>query len=534
MMMFSSFNAYIAQVQTCISVSVMTLKLFPTLKLIGLILVPFIASYLNIKVNTLILNSPSDIVQCLGFKLFYDYVVYFLQNYVFYRVVKETTEEILLRLNMAKVKCGVPIPGVNQKQYKDLVHDQSKLRDFLFVLPMFWSTIINFGISIYKMEVSSVYPIRFFFTLFCVVMCGLITYLTDSSVYEKTKPSGTSITRFDDSPYVKMKMSMGCVLDTQFEKNKRVRIEKQQNIQKYVILLINIVITYISLVSNSVAQYHSFSGISWMIGCLADNIKSLQYFSYMKELIEFTKCIESHELECSGKVPVGKIDSISFVNASFGYYDGDLTKNPSVTRKIWDFTYEFKRGTFYYLEAPNGIGKSTTLKMLTSNLLSGDVYFGNINRKNLSFEDVQSSVFHIVQASEYTPGFSLDEIKTYKGRDPWLEKSLGLSDLFEKDTVEMSGGQKKRMFIYIVLTSEPTTLLLDEILSELSTEETPDVPEGGGWLNRVINTLVDWKGRKNKIIVLVAHGLLDLIPKRKFIVNLKLSNENRKTILTSR
>ena len=542
MTMFSLFKTHTASARTCFSVSIDTLKLFPPLKFIGLILVPFLSSYLNIKVNSLILTSPTDVVQCLSFKLFYDYTTCFVQNYVFYRVVKETTDEVLLRLNMAKIKCGVSIPGVNQKQYKDLLHDQSKLRDFLFVLPMFWSTIVNFGISIYKMEVSDVYPIRSFFTLFCVVMCGMITYLTDASVYEKTKPSATSIIRFDDSQYVKMKMSMGCVLDTKFEKNKRTKIEKQQNIQKYVILLINLIITYISLVFNSIAQYHSFGNISWMIGCLADNIKSLQYYSYMKELIEFTKCLESHSLECSGKVPIGKIDSISFVNASFGYYDGDLTKNPNVTPRIFDFTYEFKRGTFYYLEAPNGIGKSTTLKMMTSNLLSGDVYFGNVNRKNLSFEDIQSSVFHIVQASEYTPTFSLEEIKSYKGRDSWLEERLGLKDLFEKDTVEMSGGQKKRMFIYIVLTSDPisastsapTALLLDEILSELSTEETPDVPEGGGWLFRVINTLVDWKGRKNKIIVLVGHGLLDLIPKQKNLVKLKLSNENGKTVLISR
>ena len=95
----------------------------------------------------------------------------------------------------------------------------------------------------------------------------------------------------------------------------------------------------------------------------------------------------------------------------------------------------------------------------------------------------------------------------------------------------MSGGQKKRIFIYIVLTSDAPILLLDEILSELSTEETPEVPEGGGWLKRVINTLAEWKGRKNKIMILVGHGLLKLIPDKKDIIKLKIFNQENQTEL---
>jgi len=255
----------------------------------------------------------------------------------------------------------------------------------------------------------------------------------------------------------------------------------------------------------------------------------------MNEFISFCKCLESHQLDCEHTtVPLGQIDKVSFVDASFGYYSDDLMKNPDKIQKITNLSYTFKRGCFYYLEAPNGIGKSTIMRMFTSNLFDGDVYFGSTNRKNLSFEDICTSVFHIVQASEYTPKFSKEEINAAKGKDAWLEERLGLTELFEKDTVEMSGGQKKRMFIYIVLTSKAPIVLLDEILSELSTEDTPDVPEGGGWLNRVINTLSNWKGCKNKIMILVGHGILELIPKKPHIVKLKLENTNSKTILSTR
>lgn len=360
-----------------------------------------------------------------------------------------------------------------------------------------------------------------------------MTYFTDSSAYEKTKPNPKSITRFSDSNYVKMKLSMGCMMDTKFENNKKIKIDKQHTIQKYVICIINLIVTYISLIGKDISHLHAFNNISWMIGSLADNLKSLQYYEFVSEFIILCKTLEKHKLQC-GKTIIGNIDKVDFVNASFGYYLNDLNINPNYVNKIFNLTCSFERGILYYLEAPNGIGKSTLLRMFTSNLHSGDVFFGSINRKYLSFEDISSSVFHIVQASEYTPKFTMDEIKAYKGRDRWLEKQLGLTELLDKDTVEMSGGQKKRIFIYILLISNALVLLLDEILSELSIEETPEVIEGGGWLNRVINTIICWSGRQNKIMILVGHGLNDLIPKNKQVVKLKLENTLEQTMLISR
>jgi energy-coupling factor transporter ATP-binding protein EcfA2 len=439
---------------------------------------------------------------------------------------------LLLRINMSKIKCGVPIPGCNQKQHKDLIDEHSKLRDFLYVIPMLWSSIVSFGISIYMMETQSEYYVRVIFTVFCIFMLCILTYLTDLSLYEKTKPSPTIVTKFDDSNYVKMKLSMGCNLDTEFELNKREKMEKQQNIQKYVICFVNLIVTFISLIGKDIAQLHAFSNISWMLGSLADNIKSLQYYTYMSEFLTITKTFEEYKLIANGITPIGLVNNVDFINASFGYYNDDLTNNPTQIQKIFNLTYTFKRGVFYYLESPNGVGKSTMLRMFSSNLFAGDIYFGCINRKNLTFEEINSNIFHIVQASEYTPKFNQDEIKSYQGRDIWLEKQLGLTDLLDKDTVELSGGQKKRLFIYIVLTSNAQILLLDEILSELSTEETPDVPEGGGWLQRVINTLNMWDGRSNKIMILVGHGLLNLIPPD--VIKLKLEEKNNKTFLTTR
>lgn len=500
--------------------SVILLDIIP---LIGFILIPIISSLMNIHINSLLTKSDVDIIICLIYKLIYDYINIIVINKVTYRQINIMNQTLKLKLEMATVQCGSPIPGINQKQFKDLMLDTTKLRDFLFIIPIFWNSFVSFTISIYFMDNYNGYPIRFMFIIFCIIMISLLSYLTDLSLYEKTKTNSKSITKFDDSSYVKTKLSMGCELDTDFEINKTKLIEVQQNKQKYVVLITNLIITFISLVNKNIGQIHSFSSISWMLGCLADNLKSLKYYTYYEEFTNLIECFERHKLYNTNTVPIGLIDSVKFVNASFGYYD-DLYQS-NMTQKIFNLNYQFHCNKFYYLEAPNGIGKSTLLRMFTSNLFSGDIYFGSINRKNLAFEDVISNVFHIVQASEYTPKFSKDEIMACKGRNKWLEERLGLKDLFDKDTVEMSGGQKKRMFIYIVLTSKASILLLDEILSELSTEDTPDVPEGGGWLSRVINTLAEYKNH-NKIIIMVGHGLLDLIPKKKHIINLRLINNN--------
>jgi ABC-type molybdenum transport system ATPase subunit/photorepair protein PhrA len=186
----------------------------------------------------------------------------------------------------------------------------------------------------------------------------------------------------------------------------------------------------------------------------------------------------------------------------------------------------------YYIEATNGIGKSTLLNMFTSNLHDGFITFDGIDRTQMSFSDLRRLVIRGYQASEYSPTFSKDDTALVQGMDSWLEEQLGLSDLFGKDFVEMSGGQKKRMLIYMLLTAPATVLLLDEILSELSTEDVPEVPEGGGWLSRVVNTLVQWPGRKQKIMILVGHGLINMIPNDDTSVHLHLKQCISGTTLT--
>jgi ABC-type cobalamin/Fe3+-siderophores transport system ATPase subunit len=457
--------------------------------------------------------------------------------------IRELFDIFIKELKCSKLYCGVPIPGETTIQYNELLDDTSKLRDFLFVLPTIWTTIINYGCTIYMMKTSSIYPIRILYTLLCVIMCAILTWLTDETVYEKPKKDVTKIIDFRNDKETKIRVAMGAVMDMQHAERRRSKMDRQQNQQHYGILILNAITAYITISSNNIELFRAFSNNSWMIAQLADNIKSLQYYTYMDEFISFIKCMSKYKLVCNNYItdkhiindPMFNITTVEFVNVSFGYFSDLLSKMPNYSQKIYNLSYTFRAGVLYYIKAPNGIGKTTLLQSFTSNVMSGCIFFGNHSRDSLSWTDIQKQVFHIHQASEFTPSFSKDITKSYEGKDEWLEHRLGISEFFGKDTSEMSGGQRQRMFIYIALTSDVRIVLLDESLSEQSDVSICDVPEG--WKKRVINTIIDCQSRHNKIIILVGHGMRHLFNHSKSVVPLYLTNdgieymENIQTIL---
>ena len=98
-------------------------------------------------------TSQEHILYCLCAKALYDYLSWFVKSEISYKQVRKTCDDLILRLHMSRIHCGVPIPGVNQKQHKDLTDDSYKLREFMYVLPMLWSSIVSFAISIYNMNI---------------------------------------------------------------------------------------------------------------------------------------------------------------------------------------------------------------------------------------------------------------------------------------------------------------------------------------------------------------------------------------------
>ena len=512
--------------------AIQTVILFGPINIIGLICIPIITAILNITINDMLINHVNtDIYTLMIIKVMYEYINSIIQMKVVFTISRHLYEGLIIRMNMAKLKC-IPVPGINQKQYKELTEDNIiKIRDFIDVVPMVWSTIAAFAVTIYKLETDSEYPVRLLFTILCCTTAALMTYLTDQSLYDKMQPKDNLIININDSIMVKMKLAFGNILDETYPIKKRNKMDKQQELQRYFVIALNSILTFVSFREGKISQIQYFGNVVMKINWLSSSIKGLQYHNLMKEFIELCIAFEEHSYTCIEPIQhIEKLDTIKLIDASFGYMS-DLTKSPEYTQKIFDLTYTFKKGNIYIIKGFNGAGKSTMCKMITHKLHSGYIFFNNVNRQHVTFENLNKLVLNMPQASEYTPKFTQKEINLHRGRDPWLEEQLVLADLFDKDTVELSGGEKKRISLYMILTSEAELLCLDEILAEICPEEVKQVPEGGGFLKRVINTLVNWPNLNNKIIIMVGHGITSMIPNKKHVIKLEMKTTNNKTQL---
>ena len=143
------------------------------------------------------------------------------------------------------------------------------------------------------------------------------------------------------------------------------------------------------------------------------------------------------------------------------------------------------RGELIAVIGPNGSGKSTLLKMLARVLVParGEVRFEG---KPLSLWNAREYARHVgYLPQDPDPAFPMRAIDAVvSGRAPFLgrfqwerdcdfaeaEKALALCDashLGDRYLDEMSGGERKRVFLARVLAAHPSLILLDEPLTAL-------------------------------------------------------------------
>jgi len=504
----------------CMSAVKKIIQLSPKLMIFGIMIIPFISGILNVLTNKYLLEKNDEILACIILQFASGYFETIFRRKFHNIAIRSLSNQIIMRFNMANIKCGVVLPGKDIAKIDELMNDKYKLREFMFVIPTLWSTVVNIAISIYCFKIKSRYPIKLTLILICIVMCLVINVIRQKC--RLSKPDGKVILNLRDANHVKNYLSLGYAVNTNYYKNK-------MEINDYAIMMINaillcfdILITAYALISKNVKQVFIFRNVYQRIAQVSDCIDLLKHYEYVNDLITLL-CMEKYTRDvpnATGDKLMDDFKSIQFVNATFGYYD-DIIKAENYNVKINNLSYEFNRGMMYYIESPNGIGKSTLLRMFVMNLMHGDVYFKNkndilINRKNVSFEYNSSIMYHVTQSSEYTSNITKKDIEHFIGKDQWLEKQLGLTNLFGKGTNEMSGGEKKRMFIYLSLVSPSQIILFDEVLSELSVN----------WIERVASTLIEWKGRNNKIILLVGHGMTNFMRKQNVINLTLIHNEN--------
>ncbi|MDE6160745.1 MAG: ABC-F family ATP-binding cassette domain-containing protein, partial [Muribaculaceae bacterium] len=135
-----------------------------------------------------------------------------------------------------------------------------------------------------------------------------------------------------------------------------------------------------------------------------------------------------------------------------------------------DFSYTFARGEKVGIVGPNGIGKSTFIKMLQG-IVDADsgqwnvgetVRFGYYSQDGISFDDRKKVIDAITELAE--------EIDTGAGHlapMQWLQRFLFSPADQQKYIASLSGGERCRLHLATVLMRRPNFLILDEPTNDL-------------------------------------------------------------------
>lgn len=182
---------------------------------------------------------------------------------------------------------------------------------------------------------------------------------------------------------------------------------------------------------------------------------------------------------------------------------------------VRDVSCRIGAGQLVALTGPNGSGKSTLLKLIARVLTpeQGSVLFEGKALTEWPAKEYAKRVGYLPQ--EPDPAFpmrALDVVVSgrapYLGRFSWesprdwneAERALALCDathLRDRYLDEMSGGERKRVFLARVLAGSPRLILLDEPLAALDLSHVQQ-------FSRLLRDVVD---RTGSTVVFAAHDL---------------------------
>ncbi len=135
------------------------------------------------------------------------------------------------------------------------------------------------------------------------------------------------------------------------------------------------------------------------------------------------------------------------------------------------FSYKFKKGEKVGIAGPNGVGKSTFLKLLTKEIrpdggkvVIGDtVVIGHYSQAGLILNEDKRVIDVVRDVAEYLPLPKGGKLTA----ESLLERFLFPRPQQQVFVSQLSGGEKRRLYLLTVLMDNPNFLILDEPTNDL-------------------------------------------------------------------
>ncbi|WP_373895822.1 ABC transporter ATP-binding protein [Virgibacillus natechei] len=164
-------------------------------------------------------------------------------------------------------------------------------------------------------------------------------------------------------------------------------------------------------------------------------------------------------------------------------------------RALSTIDLEIEKGEFVAIMGPSGSGKTTLLNMIATidEPTSGEVLIEGKNphqlnkndlarfrRRELGFVFQEFNLLHTLTVEEnIVLPLTLDgaSVKEMKKKAEVIAKKLGISEIMDKRTYEISGGQAQRAATARAMIHQPKLLLADEPTGNLDSKVSKDVME---------------------------------------------------------
>lgn len=174
---------------------------------------------------------------------------------------------------------------------------------------------------------------------------------------------------------------------------------------------------------------------------------------------------------------------IKFENVAFKYKNGDNV--------IENLNLEINEGEFITIVGKNGTGKSTILNLMSGiyKPSKGNIFIDDINTKvKKHFKDLRRKVGIVFQNPDNQILFPkvYDDIEfalknlDIDNKKERIQEALDIvhmKDFAEKDTYELSLGQKQRINIASIIALKPKYIILDEPTTMIDSKEKDNIYE---------------------------------------------------------